>query len=127
MREPDDWRTSEDDAKRCYASINVHHLALSKDEIIAGVYVAVRLSDGGSDNTPYASRPDAIRHQSGNQNHYAYIKLTLDRPSVKACDRILWWMRKAYDNGYRPAGAHEGASLIVPILNEDIGERTRAR
>lgn len=114
------WLTSEDDAKRFYASLGIHYLALSMDEIIALRFVAIRLADGGSDNTAYETRQQAIDHQPGDRNRYAYMVIPAGQPSVTDCDVLLWYARTCYDRGYRPDTSHEGAGLILPTRREDL-------
>jgi hypothetical protein len=110
-----------DDAKRMHDAVTLHYHALSTVEIMAGRHIAIRLSDGGSDNTAYDTRQQAIDHQLGvDRNRYLYWKLTPQAPSRRECATILGYARRCYDAGYRPDTAHEGAALIVPNRIEDF-------
>jgi hypothetical protein len=100
----------------------LHYLALSIEEISQKRFLAFVLADGSSDNTVYDTRQDAIDHQHGDQNQYAYFLIPLARPGVPDCDVLLWYARKCYDRGYRPAGAHAGAGLILPASVERAGQ-----
>lgn len=115
------WLTEEDSAKRMHAAMGLHYMALTTEEILQRRFIAIRLADGGSDNTVYDTRAEAIRHQTfGDQNRYLYLVLPLDRPPVEACDTLLWYGRRAYDAGYRPATSHEGAGLLLPLRQENL-------
>lgn len=123
MRPPPNrvWLTERESAERMHSALGLHYAALTTEEIIARRFVAIRLSDGGSDNTAYDSRAEAIRHQSGDQNRYLYMCIPLERPPAEGCDALLWYGRRAYAAGYRPATSHEGAGLILPLRREHIG------
>lgn len=114
------WKTSYDDAMRLWSKLRMHQLALSKDELLSRRYMAFRLADGESDGVAYDTREDAIRHQPGDQSRYGYLQIPLERLSNRACDSLLWYMRRCYDAGYRPAGAHEGGELILPMREEHL-------
>lgn len=91
------------------------------DAIIEGRFIAVHLEDCQCDGVVYDKRDDAVNHVSRNPNQYMYIQLTLDLPwSHIVCDSLLWYWRGVYAQGYRPAGSHEGADLILPIRNEAL-------
>lgn len=114
------WRTNYDDAARFHSMLRVHQMVLSFEEVAAGRFMAVRLSDGGSDGMIYESQADAVRHQTGNQNYYLYVRIMPERLSNRSCDVMLWYGRIRHDRGYRPAGAHEGSRLILPMRLEDL-------
>lgn len=118
MEAPDDyaWRTR-DAAQRMADTLALHQTALGFDEILAGRYVAVRLSDGGSDGVAYDSRAAAIVHQKHNASRCAYFRVPLERMSVQACDVLLMYVRAAYDHGYRTDPAHD---LVIPTRVEDL-------
>lgn len=113
--------STSDDAKRMYDAVVLHYHAMSIAEIMTGRWVAIRLHDGGSDNTAYESHAEAVNHQLGvDRNRYLYFRLPPVVPSARECASILGYARRCYDAGYRPAGAHEGAALILPNLVEDL-------
>lgn len=127
MRPPKgrEWLTEYDSAKRYWDTLQLHYTVLTLEQLLAKPFVAIRLSDGGSDNTIYETRADAIRLQrsSVDGNLCMYHELFLDRPPVEACDALLWSGRTAYKNGYRPVTAHAGAQLILPTRVEQLNRR----
>lgn len=112
MREPES-------AKRFRDVVAVHRVVLSVEEIMAKRFVAIRLADGSSDGVLYDTRDDAVRHQVI-PDRCMYLPIPLERWSENVCDTLLWYGRRAYDAGYRPTGAHEGAALIIPHRMEDM-------
>src|SRR6478736_2666867 len=102
-------------SKRMADWIALHQAVLSRDEILRCRFVAIRLSDGGSDGTVYDSRPDAMRHQL-DANRCAYVQIPLARWGPQTCDSLLFYARRAYDAGYRPDPEHQ---LIIPTRIED--------
>ena len=74
-------------------------------------FIALRLLDGHWDGVLYDSRSDALRHQSGDRNLYAYIPVPPERWTVRLCQTLLGYWRAVYDGGYRPDGAHEGITI----------------
>lgn len=107
----------EDSAKRMRDAIAVHRLALSNDEIVAGRYIGVRLTDGGTDGQAYESKAEVVKHQA-----YGYRYVAMRIPpitlSVAACDSLLFWMRCADRNGFRQDEVHE---MRLPNLIEEYG------
>lgn len=101
-------------AKRFHQALIVHRLGLSHDEIIAKRFIAVRLSDGSSDGVAYDDRVEALNHQL-NPEWCCPFQIPVDVIDVHVCDSLLWYMRTAYDNGYRPHHGH----LILPQTIED--------
>lgn len=103
-----------DAAKRCSDIIKLHILAG-----MGGRYAAIRLSDGGSDDTVYDTRADAIRHQLHEQQ-CAYIKIPHDNMPVEHAERFLKIQRDLYDAGFRLCDPdHE---LVSPITNEGMAQ-----
>ena len=83
-------------------------------------YIAVALQDCACDGVVYDTRSDAMRHVRGDANQYMYIELPLEAWGEPVCDVLLNYWRLVYKNqGYRPAGAHAGADLILPQRIED--------
>lgn len=103
-----------DAANRCSDAIRIHILAG-----MAGKWAAIRLSDGGSDGTPYDSRRDAIRHQL-HETQCAYIKVPLDDMSPMHAERFLAAVRKCYDGGFRLIDPDDQRELILPYTKEDL-------
>jgi hypothetical protein len=71
-------------------------------------FIAVNLGTGGWDRTLYDTRDDALRHQAGDRNQYAYIPVPPHALSDRTCDTLLFYWRRVYEGGYRPDGAHKG-------------------
>lgn len=65
-----------------------------------GKWIAVRLSDGGSDGVLYPTKGDAVRFQL-HENQCAYISLLPNRLSVEDAASILRVHRKLYDANAR--------------------------
>lgn len=108
---------TEDAARRLADTVALHQTVLSFDEILAGRFMAVRLSDGGSDNTAYETRAEAIEHQRHNASRCFYPRIPLERWSAATCDVLLWYARGVYDAGHREDPAHQ---LIVPERLEQL-------
>jgi hypothetical protein len=88
-------------------------------------WVAVRLSDGGSDGSLYPSKREAVRHQSNEFNHayFSYRGAPNGFASVKEAAIWLEFHRQAYDAGFRlpdPDAASGGPELIMPTPNEQV-------
>lgn len=110
------WRDREA-AKRLYGTFALHRVALTTDEIFAGRWLAIRLGDGGSDNTAYDSHGAAVASARNAPSRCFYPRVTLDSISERECDFMLWYVRRVYDNGYRADPAHE---LMMPTRVEDL-------
>lgn len=63
-------------------------------------WVAIRLSDGGSDGCIYEARSDAVRYQL-HPEQCAYVKVPADDMPVKAAYTYLTFCRQIYDQGFR--------------------------
>lgn len=108
-----------DAAHRMADTIALHQAILSRDELMAGRYVAIRLADGGSDGTAYPSLAAAAEHQRHDVSRHGYYRIPVppEHLGPKACDVLLWYVRTAYDNGVRQDPAHQ---LMIPIRTEDL-------
>lgn len=104
-----------DAAKRCSDIIKLHILAG-----MGGKYAAIRLSDGGSDDTVYDTRRDAITHQLHEQQ-CAYIKIPRDDMPPSHAERFLQIQRELYDKGFRLCDP-DGPELISPITTEGLAQ-----
>ncbi len=101
--------------RRCSDLIRLH-IATGN----AGQWVAIRLSDGGSDGTAYPTRRDAIRHQL-HETLCAYVKIPRDDMPPAEATRFLGINRLLYDKGLRlidPDGPDH--DLILPDRTEDF-------
>lgn len=89
-----------DAAKRCSEAVNSQ--LTFKGTAAIGKWVAIRLSDGGSDNVLYDTKADAVRHQL-HENLCAYVCITPDGMSVESALSYMRTNRKLYDKGMRLA------------------------
>lgn len=105
-----------DNASRLRDHIVSARLQLSFEELMAKRFIAVKLDDCWCNGDIYESKSDAVRMvRLGDPNKYLYMQIPMESViSLQSCDSFLWYVRGVYAAGYRPAGAHEGADLIVP-------------
>jgi len=103
-----------DAARRCSDLINLH-------VITGGVsrWVAIRLSDGGSDGVVYDTRKDAVRHQL-HETLCAYVCVPPDGMTPKAAESFLTFNRNVYDAGYRMTDPDNDTEVIMPMTREGI-------
>lgn len=84
-------------------------------------WVAIRLSDGGSDGTLYDGRREAVRHQMHEQQ-CAYVCIPPTRMSACSAEAFLAFHRKAYASGFRlvdPDHARGGLDHVRRLTNRD--------
>jgi hypothetical protein len=127
VREPGDpepkRRTKDTDAgKRFRDALALHHAVLSREEILARRFMAVSLLDGSSDGHAYETRDEAVQKQTSHidGNRVLYFQIPLELLTVRACESLLWYGRRAYDAGYRPVGVHERGPLYIPTRWEEL-------
>ena len=92
---PENGPQYSDAARRCSDIVNMH--------VAAGVwnkFVAIRLSDGGSDGVVYDTKADAVRHQL-HETLCAYVFITPDGMSHRSAENFLRVNRQLYDAGMR--------------------------
>jgi hypothetical protein len=82
-----------------------------------GCWLAIRLSDGGSDNVPYPTRADAIRHQL-HETQCAYVKVPPGGMQPGEADVYLEYHRDLYDAGFRLPDP-EFAMPLMPLTPAD--------
>lgn len=94
-------RKYSDAAHRCSDTIRMHIAAERFNAI--GRWVAIRLSDGGSDGKLYASKSEAVRFQL-HETTCAYVQIpgSLDM-SPRSAENFLSINRQLYDAGLRIA------------------------
>jgi hypothetical protein len=114
----------DDAAKRAYDIVRSYTAFVEYSERI-GKWVALRLSDGGSDGTLYDSKRDAIRHQAHEQMcaYFSYRGAPEGFANVKDAAVWLEFHRHAYDNGFRLADPDDpggGPELIMPTAEEQL-------
>lgn len=110
-----------DAAKRLCDGVTGAMGRLSLDEIMAGRWLAFRLSDGSVDRTIYDHKRDAVRHQP-DEFVCGYIKLNLMPMTHCEAEVVLAMHRKLYDNGFRmpdPDRKDGGKQPIMPIVRQD--------
>lgn len=88
-------------------------------------FVALRLSDGGSDGVLYQTKRDAVRHQLHETlcAYFSFKTAPTGFASVKDAAIFLAWNRAAYDAGFRlpdPDDASGGPDLIMPSSEEHL-------
>lgn len=99
-----------DAGKRMAEVITTHILADRAGN--HGRWVAIRLSDGGSDMVVY----DSVQVAANYQLHYkqcAYVRIPGDGMSAREADVILAYHRRVYDAGNLPPYL-QGVPLVVP-------------
>ena len=109
-----------DAAKRVSDTYNLH--LIGAGDVAKGQWIAVALQDGSSDNTLYASRVAAVKHQHHNEQRYAYIRIMPTSMSVCEAEAFLRMHRLAYDAGFRmtdPQAAGGGYDIVPRITAEE--------
>jgi hypothetical protein len=102
-----------DAAKRCSDAVN---LALHNEGF--GRWLAIRLSDGGTDGNTYNSMSEAISHQL-HESQCAYLKITPDGMGQREAELWLAAVRKLYDKGFRITDPDANVTPILPYKRED--------
>jgi len=109
-----------DAAKRFCDTYNLHKIGAGNASL--GKWIAVRLSDGTSDDTLYDDKLAAVTHQHHNEQFYAFVCIA--PPSMKVCDAevLIRTHRKMYDAGMRmtdPGHKRGGMDLITRLTQSD--------
>lgn len=115
-----------DVAKRASEAVNLHLSALGFDAIRK--WVAIRLSDGGSDGTLYDAKRDAVRHQLHEQL-CAYVAVPPGGMNACQAESFMRTNRAYYDAGWRlpdPDAEHGGRAVIPRLAAEDQARQTSA-
>jgi hypothetical protein len=127
MKPPNPREYVSDPAKRAADIINGFIHFVPWDEL-KNKFLAIRLSDGGSDGTLYDSKLDAVRHQS-DEKLCAYVAFRNCAAGTNAIEmeRFLKWNRDAYDAGMRlPDPDHRtGGPEAFPTVQQYDSLRTR--
>lgn len=89
-----------DEARRCSEAVNIH--LQTQGHWAIGRWVAIRLSDGGSDMVMYDKKADAVRHQL-HEFQCAYVCIPPHGMSAKDAEGFLRVTRHMYDKGVRLA------------------------
>lgn len=101
-----------DAARRCSDVVNS-----AVAEGFRGWWIAVRLSDGGTDGVLYASRDAAIAHQL-HESQCAYLPVPWDQMTPAEAEAYLTFHRKAYDAGFRLTSPDD-PDPVMPLTLED--------
>lgn len=105
-----------DRTRRAHDAITLHYLALGNEA--AGHWVAIRLSDGGSDNNLYDSKAEATRAQL-HERQCAYICLPpYGALSIKEVHRYLELNEMIYDQGGRLSD--EGTHIVPSAFDRPV-------
>jgi hypothetical protein len=89
-----------DRANRASEAVNIHFTA--QGDSVIGKWVALRLSDGGSDGTLYDTKIAAASHQL-HENQCAYVCLPAEGMSPRQAELFLKFNEGLYDAGMRLA------------------------
>jgi hypothetical protein len=107
-----------DAAKRCSDTIT---LAATFGKV--GSWVAIKLSDGGSDGVFYDRRANAVSHQLHEQL-CAYVKIPPGGMTPKEAEIFLGYHREVYDAGFRLPDP-EFAMPMMPLTKADQRRQIR--
>jgi hypothetical protein len=88
-----------------------------------GCWIAVRLSDGGSDGSLYDTRADAVRHQL-HETLCAYVKVPPGGMQPNEADIFLNYHRDLYDKGFRLPDP-DFALPMMPLTAKDRKRQIR--
>lgn len=107
-----------DSAKRAADQVNLHIDTLKFAAV--GRWVALRLSDGGSDGVLYDSKRDAIIHQL-HEKLCAYLCIPPMAPAHPVTPRemeaYLTLHRSMYDAGFRLQDPDDPRTIINPLIS----------
>ncbi len=111
-----------DAAKRAADIVNGYLAWVPIDEL-RRKYIAVRLSDGGTDGVLYDSKRDAVRHQL-DEFLCAYVSFRnlLNGATAREMEIFLKFNRDAYDKGFRltdPDAVHGGPDVLMTTAAHD--------
>jgi len=109
-----------DAAKRCSEIITAHALIENEAKNYAERWVAIRLSDGGSDGAVYPTRQQAIDHQS-DEFLCCYVLVPLTGMNEREAELFMAYNRRLYDAGYRMPDPQS----IPPVTNEGFRSQMR--
>jgi len=102
---------------------DVHNMHLLADSGNVGHWIAVRLADGGSDNTVYDHRREAVSHQL-DEKLCAYVKINPRAMTPQEAASVLKFYRVAYDAGFKVTDP-EGPEIIMPATTQELFSQIR--
>jgi hypothetical protein len=113
-----------DSSRRAADAVNLHIYAHGDQAF--GKWVAIRLSDGGSDGVLYDSRRDAIRHQF-HERQCCYFRIPPFGQTITPAEAetFLSYNRSIYDAGYRMPDPD--APAPIPQLTPVVAPRRGAK
>lgn len=83
-----------------------------------GKWLAVRLSDGGTDGVAYDRRSDAVRFQL-HETLCCYVQVPLGGMQPHEAEAFISFHRKVYDAGHRLQDP-DGPAPVMPARMEDL-------
>lgn len=107
-----------DAARRMADTITLHAIAGQ-----AARWAAIRLRDGGSDNTAYDSRSDAVRHQLSPE-YCTYVLIPPGGMQIREADAVLSFWRQVYDAGWRAVDPRDDIPSM-PLTAAECREQVR--
>jgi hypothetical protein len=107
-----------DAARRCSEIVNAVAIIENAAGNFGERWVAIRLSDGGSDGVTYASRDDAIRHQA-HETLCVYLLVPPTGMEPREAEIFLNFHRKAFDAGFKMTAPQ----IIPPLAQEEIASQ----
>lgn len=107
-----------DAAFRASDIVNEHIANIPWDMARMG-WIAIRMSDGGSDNNIYFSKANAIAHQIHEQQCcYVALRSLIAGTTPRDMEIFLRWNREAYKAGLR-IGDPDAPDMIMPTTVAD--------
>jgi hypothetical protein len=108
-----------DAAHRCSDIITLASLSGS-----VGKWIAIRMHDGGWDNTLYDHRAEAVRHQYSEQ-WCCYVKVPPGGMTAMEADAFISYHRTLYDAGFRLPDP-EFQPPMMPLTKPDQAKQIKA-
>jgi len=103
-----------DAARRCADVVNLHAYA---DPESTGHFVAIRLSDGGSDGALYDTREQAVSHQL-HPEWCTYVQIHPGGMTPQEAEAVLRYWRALSDACVRPDD-QSSAGILMPLTSRD--------
>jgi len=119
-----------DAAKRAFDIVRGLAAFTTYETRMGSPYVAIRLSDGGSDGVMYDTKKEAVRHQVHETTcaFFSFRNAPNGFASARDAAIFLAWNRAAYDAGWRlpdPDDTHGGRDLSMPTSDEHLHDQLR--
>ncbi|MGH3606503.1 MAG: hypothetical protein ACRDRD_00220 [Pseudonocardiaceae bacterium] len=103
--------------------MNLHLAAIGFDAVKK--WVAVRLSDGSSDNTLYDTQADAARHHGNDRDRWCFIPVRPGGINVCQAESVMATNRRLYKAGFQ-LGDPSGRVPIPRLTRTDQARQLRA-